>query len=425
MIANHNILQAAVGVDYLPAERPQQPTREPYQPFPVDVLPPVMRRYVVEQADAIGCDPAYVALPLLAALAAAVGNSRVLGLKRSWREVIVLWCVVVGDSGTMKSPAFDAAVYFTRRRENTAAKQYDADLAAYLEAKSEYDEALKAWKRAKPTERGERPEAPAAPSCARYVTADATNEALAPLLLHNRRGLLLARDELAGWLGGFNQYKAGKGSDVPNTLEMHRAGTMTTDRKTGDMTTIRVRRASLCIAGGIQPKALARSLTADFFDNGLAARLLLAMPPKRRKRWTEADVEDSTIAAVGRVFDELFDLPPDTDADGEPTPAVVTFDELAKDDWITFYNRHAMEQHEMDGDLSAAWSKLEGYAARLALVIHCVRQADGDSVRPLIMDVQSMTAGIRLAIGSVRKPAAFTPCWAKPKNSGRTTNWST
>ena len=268
---------------------------------------------------------------------------------------------------------------FTRRREDQAAKDYAAALAEYQTAKPEYDDAIKRWRKGPPDERGEKPEQPAVPVCARYVTADATCESLAPLLSKNPRGLLMARDELAGWLGGFNQYKAGKGSDVPNYLEMHRAGTMTTDRKTGDMTTIRVRRAALSIAGGIQPGTLAKTLSPDFFANGLAARLLVAMPPKRLKQWTDADVDDTTVNAMQDVFDALLGLQPDTDVNGEPAPCVVKLNDEAMADWIEFYNRHALEQHEMDGDLSAAWSKLEGYAARLALVIHCARQTPGFS----------------------------------------------
>ena len=46
-----------------------------------------------------------------------------------------------------------------------------------------------------------------------------------------------------------------------------------------------------------------------------------------------------------------------------------------------------------------AWSKLEGYAARLALVIHLVRWAAGDSTLndAKMLDLASMNAAIKLA----------------------------
>ena len=37
---------------------------ENYIPFPVDLLPAPIRRFVVEAAAAIHCDPSFVALPL-------------------------------------------------------------------------------------------------------------------------------------------------------------------------------------------------------------------------------------------------------------------------------------------------------------------------------------------------------------------------
>ncbi len=46
----------------------------------------------------------------------------------------------------------------------------------------------------------------------------------------------------------------------------------------------------------------------------------------------------------------------------------------AKRESIKFYNAHAQEHAELSGDLSAAWSKLEG-AARFGLVIHFARWA--------------------------------------------------
>jgi hypothetical protein len=184
---------------------------------------------------------------------------------------------------------------------------------------------------------------------------------------------------------------------VAHWLEMHRAGPLLVDRKTGDKTTIHVARAAVCIAGGIQPETLRRCLTPEFYDNGLAARLLLAMPPKRVKRWTEADVAGNTLNAVADLFNVLLSFQPGSDVDGEPEPSDVALTDDAKAAWVTFYNQHAKEQAELAGELSAAWSKLEGYAARLALVVHCIRQASGEAVDPWRCDDNSMAAGIALA----------------------------
>jgi hypothetical protein len=198
-------------------------------------------------------------------------------------------------------------------------------------------------------------------------------------------------------LGSFNQYKQGQGGDVAHWLEVHRAGSVLVDRKTGDKTTMHVPRAAVCIAGGIQPQTLRRCLTPEFFENGLAARLLTSMPPKRLKKWREADVNEQTLQSMTNLYDELLRLEPATDSDGDPEPADIELDHNAKAAWIGFYNEHAREQAEHDAELSAVWSKLEGYAARLALLVHCIRQVTTRDVDPWRVDEQSIAAGIALA----------------------------
>ena len=54
---------------------------------------------------------------------------------------------------------------------------------------------------------------------------------------------------------------------------------------------------------------------------------------------------------------------------GAIEPRIFPLSPKAKKAWMRFYNQHAAEQNEISGDLAAAWSKLEGYAARLALLV--------------------------------------------------------
>jgi len=84
-----------------------------------------------------------------------------------------------------------------------------------------------------------------------------------------------------------------------------------------------------------------------------------------------------------------------TGDDGAPEPVVLTLTRKAKQVWISFYNTHAAEHAELSGDLAAAWSKLEGYAARLALIVQLVRAATGEATADQVDDV-SMVAGITL-----------------------------
>ncbi len=369
------------------------------KPFPVEALPSPLRRFVSSAAEAIGCDPAYVALPALAALAAGIGNTRRIELKRRWTEPAVIWAAIVGESGTLKSPALDAPLKPIRERQAEAMKAFVEAMNRYLAQCGYFEAELADWKR-KGRKAGEpQPEPPEKPVCERFWCSDITVEALAERLSNAPRGLLLVRDELAGWLKGFDAYRGGKGGDTAHWLSMHGARDLLVDRKTGDKTTIYVRHAAVSIAGGIQPATLRRALAREHFEDGLAARLLIAMPPRIPKRWSEAQIESDVEDAMAFIFDRLWSLQPGTDRNGEPCAVSLKLSAEGKKVWIEFYNRHASEQADLVGDLAAAWSKLEGGAARFALVIHLVRCANEDPNLESLdeIDAESVAAGVALS----------------------------
>src|SRR3712207_3717946 len=78
--------------------------------FPVGALPEGCQRFVREAAASIGCAPDLMAVPLLGLLSAAIGNSRQVRLKRSWKECAALFAVVVAEPGDKKTPAQKAAL---------------------------------------------------------------------------------------------------------------------------------------------------------------------------------------------------------------------------------------------------------------------------------------------------------------------------
>ncbi len=372
-----------------------RPIPQKFKKFPTDVLPEPVLSYVRNGAKALGCDESYIALPMLSALAVAVGNSRRIQLKLSWCEPAILWTAIVGESGSLKSPAIELALKPLRKKQSAAFNDHESEMEQYQKDLDKYEQ-----EKAKKRKSMLGPERPVEPVAKRYCCSDITVEAVASLLKHAPRGLLLARDELAGWLKGFNAYKGGKGSDDAAWLELHRAGTLLVDRKSGMPRTIHIPNASVSVCGGIQPDILRLSLGREHFENGLAARLLLAMPPREPKRWTETDIDIEVAEELEAVVEDLLDLKMDGLECSGLKPFDLPLSPAGQEAWIGFYNEHAAEQVEIGGgDLAAAWSKLEGYAARLALIIHCVRvvarapglKSDGH------VDECSIKAGVMIA----------------------------
>jgi hypothetical protein len=366
----------------------------PYQPFPVEALPGPIRSFVAQAAMAMGCDPSFVAQAALAVAAGLIGNTRVIQLKRGWTEPCVIWSAVVGDSGTLKTPAALKAVAYLYRLQKHLLNQHRT-------VKANYDTALETFqarrKRARDAGSPDTAAPPDAPVLQRVLCSDLTIEKLAEILSDNPRGTFVVRDELAGWLGSFARYKGkGGGSDLPLWLEAFRANAWVYDRKTGDRPSLFVPRAAVSITGGIQPRVLARILTGEHFEAGLPARILWAMPPRAVKQWSELEIDPDTNLAYCHTLDMLLKLDFAKDEDGELAPHVLPLDASARVAWINFYNGWAREQDAVDGELAAVLSKLEAYAARLALVHHVVTHVglDTDDRRPV--GTASIEAGITL-----------------------------
>ncbi|TWU28412.1 DUF3987 domain-containing protein [Bythopirellula polymerisocia] len=372
---------------------------ERYQPFPTKALPEPVRGFVIAGAKAIGCYASYLALPMLSVMASLIGNTRCIQLMRGWSAQAIIWTAIVGESGTSKTPAYKLVMKPLRELQRNALEEYMEAMKRYEVELAQYEKEFLQWKRDKKANTLP-PEKPEAPRAIRYFVSDTTVEALSPLLLENPRGLLLACDELAGWIGSFDRYSGGKGgTDASHWLSLHNGESIVVDRKTGTPRTIYIPQASVSITGGIQPSILHRALGSEHRESGLAARLLLSCPPRKQKRWTEADIDPEEEAKIARLIERLLDLKPTTDDAGRPCPQVVKLTPEAKAAWIEYYNQHAEEQNDLSGDLSAAWSKLEEYAARLALVVHCARWAADDPTleSPDAVDLASMKAGIELA----------------------------
>lgn len=129
----------------------------------------------------------------------------------------------------------------------------------------------------------------------------------------------------------------------------------------------------------------------------MAARFLFSFPPRKAKRWTEARVDPEVELKIATLLDRLFDLKPVLDDEERSSPKLIRMTSEAKAIWKSFYNQHAREQAELEGDLSAAWSKHEAHAARIALILHMVESVMGtEGVREDEIDHQSMANAITI-----------------------------
>lgn len=363
-----------------------------WRPFPTAALPPAIRSFVATSAKAMQCDESFIALPALAVMAAAIGVTRQLELHPGWYEKCILWTGIIGESGTLKTPSIRTALRPMREIQAKALAEHGEWMHLHEQELAQYEKAVSEWNKGKT--KTDPPTKPIPPAPTRILVSDTTWEALAPILRDNARGVLLAKDELAGWLGSFDKYTSSRGADVAHWLSTHSGEPVTVDRKSSGTTY--VSRAHVCICGGIQPETLKLALGSEHFHNGLASRLLMAMPPRRKRSWSKSGMPPEVAAEYALVIERLRELQPEANGD-ELEPVSLRLDSQAEEAWAAYYDRHAEEQMQLSGAIASAWCKLEGGAARLALVIHFARWAAGEPVSETHIDSKSMKAGITLA----------------------------
>jgi hypothetical protein len=322
---------------------------------------------VLEAALALGVDPALIAGACLAVLAGCIGNRRRIALKPGWSEACVLWIAIAMPSGSKKTPAIKSALEYLTKLE-----------AAAL---AKYEEEIEAWKALPPDDRGDKPEPPI-----RRLVSDITTEALLSIHAKAPLGLLVYRDELGGWLKGFDQYKGGKGADAQTWTEMHQGNPCFIDRKTSE--SLSVPRAAVSIIGGIQPELLRSALSGEHLYDGVASRVLFIAVPEQPKQWNEDTISDDAQTGWNSLLKELLALQPNED--GAPVDLPLT--DKAKAIFEPYYNEHGKREAKEEGPVRAAMSKLEAATARLALVIQLAEDPQSAAV-----DVTAMKAGITIS----------------------------
>ena len=219
--------------------------------------------------------------------------------------------------------------------------------------------AVKTGKDAPPMPVGaESPEEPEAP---RILTSDVTPERLGTLLSNNPRGLLNTRDELSGWLLGFDRYN--KGGERSFWLEAYGARPYTIDRvKAGG--SVHIPRLSISVFGGLQPDRLS-SLLLGADDDGLPSRFLWSwpdsLPPSRPTAVASSDF-------VRRAFTRLAGLNPGQDESGD-IPILMRLSDEAAAEFHDWRLDHYARSRGVSGMVLSAWGKMDGLVLRLAMVL--------------------------------------------------------
>jgi hypothetical protein len=340
-------------------------TLPPVEPFPVDVLPPLVAELAIETARAIGCARDFPGMVMLAVAAGAIGRSVSLRLKPNYFVGPSLYVGCIGPPSDGKTPALKVVA--------AAVRAIDDELAA------EHAAAMEKWKANQTGPDGKPIKKPPPPPKPRRIDIDDfTMEVLPMILEDNPRGLIAIRDELTAFILGMNQYKQGKGNDRSNALKIWSGDRIIKDRVNRENNApVRCAHPALTIVGGLTPDMLGELLDPRGRADGFIDRFLLAYPdplpvPNWSDRGISEDLADEWRSLIARLWERPLDL-----KDGQSVPHVAYFSPDGKARWEERYNAHSAEMNADDFPpfLRGPWGKLREYAGRLTLTVTLMRHA--------------------------------------------------
>jgi hypothetical protein len=327
---------------------------------------------------------------------------------------------VVAETGTKKSPALKLAAWPFYERQR---RLFQPSIHAQgLEAQACADALDSPHRPLLPADAAPKPVM--APLPARDMapppqlfTTDATLEALIVLLAQNPRGVALIQDELTGWARAMDQYRR-KGADRQRWLSFWNGAPVIVNRKSRQQPIV-LENPLVCVAGCLPPDVLGELSDERGREDGFMHRLLCSYPDPMPVHWTEAAISEQTLQGYAAVYEGLWDLQGDLGqaGAGPPPPIELSFDAQGRVAFVQFASAlyEELANSHLPDYLRGPYAKLDGYGARLALILHLCRvvadkadaeAVDAHSVKAAIALIEYFKAHARRVYGRLRSTRA-------------------
>jgi hypothetical protein len=339
--------------------------------LPSRVLPDLVERAARDRGLRLGVEPGAPAAALVTVLGSLVPAGNRLQMRQhdtEWTIKPIQWTAIIGPPGSNKSATIGYAVSAVQKLESEWRRSFASADRKWKVIESRRAAAAKAKPENPDQIFADGPEQEK-PRFRQKLFNDATTEALAVALSENPDGLLYHADELAGWLGGMDAYRAKGGKDRPFWLQAKEGGPLTINRKTSER--ICVENCAISVLGGIQPDKI-RALKLGMSDDGLLQRFApviiqrdsngLDIPPDA------ATVERLALAAAGIAESEnnvLFRFSPEADTELHAIEAFKA-KEIARPDSSPMLRQWLDKMPNEFGRLSLIFHFIEWYASDLA-----------------------------------------------------------
>lgn len=318
--------------------------------FPTEIFPKSIQNLIINAEETVGFNPEYLSAGILSACATAIGSSIRL-FNGSYNNPPILWLNIIGRSGDGKTHPLKFAKQPIEEMDKKSFNKFKSEMKKYSNSEDK---------------NGEKP------PYIKNIFSDFTPEKLSEILKHNKKGVLIFRDELLGWIKSFDKYK--KGGDQQMYLEFFNGDAISVDRVS--KAPIRVERPNVNILGGMQPKVLKDMASNNREDDGFLARFLFVYPENLKPNiFTGKQIDNSHKQTYNQLIQDLF----------------ITNNKTLKttDSQIEIYKnwqKEKVEKYHHDDLETLIQSKLETYVWRLALILEMIEQTSKNTFNDDISD---------------------------------------
>jgi len=375
-----------------PEELP--PLLPPALPFDPESLPSRFADRVMDVAERMQCPADFPAVSLLIMLAGLLGRRVGIRPKRNddWLVIANLWGVLIGPPSIMKSPPLHEMLRPLRELDDEASEDYAKACLEHgrsmtiakvrrLALEKKLTKAIENNKRdeAASIERELQSDPPEAPKRKRYFVNDSTVEKLGEIQRDNPTGIIMVRDEFAGFMRGLE--RDGQENARAYFLEgFEGSGFSYTDRISRGTTKSP---NTISMIGTIQPNPFDRLVRAYLrdggADDGFIQRLQVAVFPDAPTDWRQVDrlPDKSAMEAVQQAARRIASLKPieigaiPDSSDSSKIP-FLHFEDSAQNLFDAWYG--ALQLRLRRGDeppsLQAHLAKYASLIPSIALVLH-------------------------------------------------------
>jgi hypothetical protein len=282
-------------------------------------------------------------------------------------EAPIIYAGIVTESGQRKSPIMNAIL-------DPLCDLQQEEEERYKQEKASYDLAYELWQADKdsmPKEEWKANE-PTLPTPVREFYLDkATIEAIDKIKSSQPdTSLLWKKDELSGLLNSYNAYKGGRGEDKESILTGWNGRGVKKNLKSGER--VSLKQDSMSIFGSIQDTTLQKKMGNFDDEQGEWGRFLWCLIPLKALR-LPADDTSFQLAFLKSLYEAARSL--------KPQNYRLALDAQALYDDYHWQLEQRRVAHPRKG-MRAAIAKMEGYTARLALVLHLIWELEAGNYFP-------------------------------------------